>query len=43
MLKLVKLEIKKFKLWNYWKVVAICNVLFIAFLSMIYIIENDDL
>lgn len=42
MLKLVKLEIKKFKLWNYWKAVALCNISFIAFLSMIYFIEKSE-
>ncbi len=42
MLKLMKLEIKKFKLWNYWKAISICNISFIAFLSMIYFIEIDE-
>jgi len=39
MLKLMKLEIKKFKLWNYWKAVSICNISFIAVLCMIYVLE----
>lgn len=42
MLKLMKLEIKKFKLWNYWKAVLICNIAFIAFLCMTYFIELDE-
>lgn len=42
MLKLIKLEIKKFKLWNYWKAVFICNTVFIAFLCMIYFIEIEE-
>jgi len=39
MLKLMKLEIKKFKLWNYWKAISICNISFIAVLCMIYVLE----
>ena len=35
----MKLEIKKFKLWNYWKAVSICNISFIAVLCMIYVLE----
>jgi ABC-type transport system involved in multi-copper enzyme maturation permease subunit len=42
MLKLMKLEIKKFKLWNYWKAVLICHSTFIAFLCMTYFIELDE-
>lgn len=42
MFKLVKLEIKKFKLWNYWKAITLCNLLFIAFLNMIYFIEKSE-
>ena len=42
MLKLMKLEIKKFKLWNYWKAVLICNISFIALLCMIYFIEVEE-
>lgn len=42
MLKLIKLEIKKFKLWNYWKAVSICNIALLAFLSMMFFIEIDD-
>ena len=35
----MKLEIKKFKLWNYWKAISICNISFIAVLCMIYVLE----
>ncbi|WP_042477723.1 ABC transporter permease [Bacillus ndiopicus] len=42
MLKLIKLEIKKFKLFNYYKGVLIANLGFIAFLSMIYFLERND-
>ena len=42
MLKLIKLEIRKFKLWNYWKAVLICNISFIALLCMIYFIEVGE-
>ena len=42
MLNLMKLEIKKFKLWNYWKAVLICQITFIAFLCMIYFIEKVE-
>ena len=42
MLKLIKLEIKKFKLWNYWKAVSVCNISFIALLSMMLFVEIDD-
>lgn len=42
MLRLIKLEIKKFKLWNYWKAVLLCNSVFIAFLCMIYFIEVEE-
>lgn len=38
----MKLEIKKFKLWNYWKAVSICNIAFIALLSMMFFIEIND-
>lgn len=41
MLKLINLEIKKFQLWNYWKAVSICNIAFIALLSMMFFIEID--
>ncbi|MER2106841.1 MAG: ABC transporter permease [Solibacillus sp.] len=41
MRKLIKLEIKKFKLWNYWKAVFLCNSAFIAFLCMIYFVEIE--
>ena len=42
MLKLIKLEINKFKLWSYWKAVVLCNISFIVFFSMIYFIEIND-
>jgi ABC-type transport system involved in multi-copper enzyme maturation permease subunit len=42
MLKLMKLEIKKFKLWNYWKAVLICNIVFFALLCMVYLIERNE-
>ncbi|MFE4077256.1 ABC transporter permease [Peribacillus sp. YIM B13477] len=42
MRQLINLEIKKFKLWNYWKGVSICNGAFIALLSMMFFIEIDD-
>ncbi|WP_167555466.1 ABC transporter permease [Gottfriedia acidiceleris] len=41
MLKLINLEIKKFKLWHYWKAVFICNISFIVLLSMMFFIEID--
>lgn len=41
-LKLIKLEIKKFKLINYWRGVVIANLGFVAFLSMIYLLEKND-
>ncbi|WP_374964205.1 ABC transporter permease [Lysinibacillus sp. RS5] len=42
MLKLIQLEIKKFRLFDYWPGVLIANVGFIAFLSMIFFIEKND-
>ena len=42
MLNLMKLEIKKFKLWNYWKSFVICNIALFAFLIMIYFIELQE-
>lgn len=42
MLKLIKLEMKKFKLWNYWKAVFVCNIAFVALLSMMLFVEIDD-
>lgn len=42
MLKLIKLEIKKFQLLDYWKGILIANIGFIAFLSMIYALEKND-
>ncbi|WP_328002983.1 ABC transporter permease [Metabacillus fastidiosus] len=42
MFKLIKLEIRKNRLLNYWKGIAIANISFIAFLSMIYFVENND-
>ncbi|WP_052130201.1 ABC transporter permease [Ureibacillus sinduriensis] len=42
MYKLIKLEIKKFKLWKHWKGVLISNVGFIAFLGMIYGLELSE-
>lgn len=41
-LKLIKLEIKKFKLWNHWKGVLVANLGFIAFLCMIFVLERYD-
>lgn len=37
--KLIKLEIKKFKLWKHWKGVLLANIGFIAFLCLIYGLE----
>ena len=42
MLKLIKLEIKKFKLMNYWKSILIANLGFIAFIIMLYTLESND-
>lgn len=41
MLKLINLEIKKFKLWNYWKAVSICNIAFITLFGMMFFIDID--
>lgn len=43
MLKLIHLEIKKYKLFNYWLGVLIANICIIALISMIFIIEKSDL
>lgn len=42
MIKLIMLEIKKFKLFNYWKAVSICNIAIIAVLIMAYFIEIEE-
>ena len=42
MLKLIRLEIKKFKLLKYYKGVLIANLGFIALLSMVYFIEKYE-
>jgi len=42
MIKLIMLEIKKFKLFNYWKAVSICNIAIIAVLIMTYFIEIEE-
>ncbi|WP_431028374.1 ABC transporter permease [Lysinibacillus sp. LZ02] len=42
MFKLIKLEIKKYKLFNYWKGVLLANIGFIACLFMIYTLEKLD-
>lgn len=41
-LKLMKLEMKKFQLWHYWKAFAICNLGFVFFVSMIFFIEENE-
>lgn len=43
MLKLIHLEIKKHKLFNYWLGVLIANISIIALMSMIFIIEKIEL
>lgn len=43
MLKLIHLEIKKYKLFNNWKGVLIANISIIALMTMIFIIEKMDL
>lgn len=42
MLKLISLEIKKYKLFNYWLGVLIANICIIALLGMIFIIETVE-
>ena len=42
MFKLIHLEIKKFKLFDYWLGILIANIGFIAFLSMIFVLEKND-
>lgn len=42
LLKLIQLEIKKYKLFDYWLSVLIANLCIMAFLSMIFIIEKND-
>lgn len=43
LLKLIHLEIKKYKLFNYWLGVLIANICIIALIGMIFIIEKNDL
>lgn len=43
LLKLIYLEIKKYKLFNYWLGVLIANICIIALIGMIFIIEKNDL
>ncbi|AWE07321.1 hypothetical protein DCE79_08000 [Lysinibacillus sp. 2017] len=43
LLKLIHLEIKKHKLFNYWLGVLIANISIIALMSMIFIIEKIEL
>lgn len=43
LLKLIHLEIKKHKLFNYWLGVLIANISIIALMTMIFIIEKMDL
>lgn len=40
--KLIKLEIKKFKLLEHWKGVVIANLGFITLLCMMYVLERND-
>lgn len=42
MLKLIRLEIKKFKLLDYWKGILIANFAIISFLIMIFLLEKND-
>lgn len=42
MFKLIHLEIKKFKLFDYWLGILMANIGFIAFLSMIFVLEKND-
>ncbi|MEH6940733.1 ABC transporter permease [Bacillus sp. JJ722] len=42
MLKLIKLEIKKFKLIQYWKGVVIANLGFIALLTVLFFIVKNE-
>lgn len=41
MFKLIHLEIKKFKLFDYWLGILMANIGFIAFLSMIFVLEKN--
>ncbi|ANF97770.1 ABC transporter permease [Paenibacillus bovis] len=42
MLKLLRLEIKKYQLWHYIKGVLIANLCFLALLVLIYVMETKD-
>lgn len=42
LLKLISLEVKKYKLFNYWLGVLIANICIIAMLGMIFIIETVE-
>lgn len=42
MLKLISLEVKKFKLYHYWQGVVIANLLIIALVFMIFFLERND-
>lgn len=42
MLKLISLEIKKFKLHHYWQGIVIANLLIIALVFMIFFLEKND-
>lgn len=42
MFKLIYLEIKKYKLFNYWKGVLIANICIIALMGMIFILETME-
>ena len=41
-LKLITLEIRKFKLFDYWRGVLLANIGIIACLSMIFLLEKND-
>ncbi|WP_046213624.1 ABC transporter permease [Paenibacillus wulumuqiensis] len=42
MLKLLRLEIKKYHLWRYMKGVIIANLCFLSLLVLIYVLEKND-
>lgn len=43
MFKLVLLEIKKFKLYDYWKGIVIANIGIAAFITLFFILEKSDI
>lgn len=42
MLKLISLEIKKFRLYNYWLGILIANIAIVALIIMFFVLERSD-